>query len=134
MLERYCQIQATFLRTGNRKKVQDLPGKDGAGNVMHSNLLELIIARYANGMLRHTVFEYRSNIISSCIPKMDHHCPWTVNCVSHITYPHFLRFVGYADLAIIYLEYFLYVRAAIVWEDRDMPSVSYVFTSIYFAN
>ena len=67
---------------------------------------------------------HHCKICKRCIPKMDHHCPWTVNCVSHITYPHFLRFVGYADAAILYLEYFLYVRAAVIWDNRDMPSVS----------
>lgn len=72
---------------------------------------------------------HHCKICKRCIPKMDHHCPWTVNCVSHITYPHFLRFVGYSDVALIYLEYFLFIRAAAVWENRHMPSVS-VRTSI----
>jgi palmitoyltransferase len=67
---------------------------------------------------------HHCKICNRCIIKMDHHCPWTVNCVSHITYPHFLRFVGYADVAIIYLEYFLYLRAMVVWENRHIPSVS----------
>ncbi|EON61876.1 hypothetical protein W97_01094 [Coniosporium apollinis CBS 100218] len=53
---------------------------------------------------------------------MDHHCPWTVNCVSHITFPHFIRFLFYAVAAMVYLEYFLYIRAAVLWKDRKMPS------------
>ncbi|QDS67995.1 hypothetical protein FKW77_009306 [Venturia effusa] len=57
-----------------------------------------------------------------CIPKMDHHCPWTANCVSHLTFPHFLRFVGYASVAMAYLEYSLYIRLAIIWENKDMSS------------
>ncbi|KAF2270681.1 zf-DHHC-domain-containing protein [Lojkania enalia] len=57
-----------------------------------------------------------------CIPKMDHHCPWTANCVSHTTFPHFLRFLFYAVTSMIYLEYFLYLRCAIVWRDRNLPS------------
>lgn len=59
-----------------------------------------------------------------CIPRMDHHCPWTANCVSHHTYPHFVRFVFYCVVATGYLEYLLYVRGAVLWTDRDMPSVS----------
>ncbi len=55
---------------------------------------------------------------------MDHHCPWTVNCVSHFTFPHFVRFLWYAVTSMCYLEYFLYVRASVVWENRNMPSVS----------
>ncbi|KAI9755189.1 MAG: hypothetical protein M4579_004386 [Chaenotheca gracillima] len=58
----------------------------------------------------------------TCIPKMDHHCPWTANCVSHTTLPHFMRFVLYAVLAMTQLEYFLCVRAAIIWRDRALPS------------
>lgn len=59
-----------------------------------------------------------------CIPKMDHHCPWTANCVSHFTFPHFIRFLLYAVTSMIYLEHFLYVRGSIVWKNRNIPSVS----------
>ncbi|KAF2456870.1 Palmitoyltransferase [Lineolata rhizophorae] len=57
-----------------------------------------------------------------CILKMDHHCPWTVNCVSHVTFPHFIRFVFFAVAAMAYLEKFLYDRAAVIWENRHLPS------------
>ena len=46
------------------------------------------------------------------------------NCVSHITLPHFIRFLGYAVLSMIYLEYFLYQRCAVIWQKRNLPSVS----------
>jgi palmitoyltransferase len=59
-----------------------------------------------------------------CIPKMDHHCPWTNNCVSHFTFPHFVRFLFYAVASMAYLQYFLYVRIAVIWNNRSMPSVS----------
>lgn len=58
-----------------------------------------------------------------CIPKMDHHCPWTNNCVSHFTSPHFIRFLFYAVASMLYLEYFIYVRGAVIWKKRTMPSV-----------
>ena len=58
-----------------------------------------------------------------CIPKMDHHCPWTINCVSHRTLPHFLRFLFYATASMVYLEYFLFLRVAVVWAGRNLPSV-----------
>ena len=54
---------------------------------------------------------------------MDHHCPWTVNCVSHRTLAHFLRFLVYAVLSMIYLESFLFDRITIVWHKRHSPSV-----------
>ncbi|KAL1993248.1 hypothetical protein VTN49DRAFT_3197 [Thermomyces lanuginosus] len=57
-----------------------------------------------------------------CIPKMDHHCPWTNNCVSHFTFPHFVRFLFYAVVSMIYLESFLWTRAAYLWENRSLPS------------
>jgi palmitoyltransferase len=53
---------------------------------------------------------------------MDHHCPWTSNCVSHFTFPHFIRFLFFAVASMGYLEYFLYLRAAKVWEDRHLPA------------
>lgn len=66
---------------------------------------------------------HRAEIILRCIPKMDHHCPWTANCVSHRTFPHFLRFVVYSVAAMSYLEYFLYIRGAVIWNNRHWPSV-----------
>ncbi len=56
---------------------------------------------------------------------MDHHCPWTINCVSHRTFPHFFRFLFYAVLSTTYLEYLLYIRAALVWNGRNLPSVRF---------
>jgi palmitoyltransferase len=40
-----------------------------------------------------------------------------------------MRFLFYAVASMIYLEYFLYVRAAKVWEDKHMPS--YLGPSVY---
>lgn len=54
---------------------------------------------------------------------MDHHCPWTANCVSQYTFPHFIRFLFYAVVSLIYSEYFLYIRAAALWQSRGLPSV-----------
>jgi len=59
-----------------------------------------------------------------CIPKMDHHCPWTANCVSHSTFPHFMRFLFYAVASMTYLEGLLYDRAAAVWRAKDLRYVS----------
>lgn len=63
---------------------------------------------------------------------MDHHCPWTANCVSHFTFPHFVRFLLYAVAAMSYLEYFLYLRAAVLWNKRNLPSVSWLNGSADF--
>ena len=53
---------------------------------------------------------------------MDHHCPWTANCVSHTTFPHFLRFLMYTSCGLSWLEYLLWIRIAFLWENRDMPA------------
>jgi palmitoyltransferase len=53
---------------------------------------------------------------------MDHHCPWTANCVSHTTFPHFLRFLLYAVLSMTYLFNLLFPRLQHLWAQRNMPS------------
>ncbi|KAL5410350.1 hypothetical protein PMIN04_010660 [Paraphaeosphaeria minitans] len=53
---------------------------------------------------------------------MDHHCPWTANCVSHTTFPHFLRFLFYTSCGLSWLEYLLWIRIAYLWENRNMPA------------
>jgi palmitoyltransferase len=59
---------------------------------------------------------------SRCIPKMDHHCPWTANCVSHTTFPYFIRFIFYAVLSMSILAYHLFRRIVPIWNDRNLPS------------
>lgn len=53
---------------------------------------------------------------------MDHHCPWTTNCVSQTTFPHFIRFIFYAVLSMSILEYHLFTRAMLLWNDRSLPA------------
>jgi palmitoyltransferase len=53
---------------------------------------------------------------------MDHHCPWTNNCVSHTTFPHFLRFLFYTTLGLSLLESFIFTRLSYLWTNMDMPS------------
>ena len=52
---------------------------------------------------------------------MDHHCPWTANCVSHRTFPHFIRVVFYDIVTMIYLTQLLYARVSLVW-GSSLPS------------
>lgn len=53
---------------------------------------------------------------------MDHHCPWTANCVSHTTFPHFLRFLFYATCGLSLLAYFLWIRISDLWANRNLPA------------
>lgn len=65
---------------------------------------------------------------------MDHHCPWTSNCVSHTTFPHFIRYVFYSTIGMAMLEYFLFQRCVPIWHNRNLPSYlgpsAYQFTHL----
>ncbi|OAA62767.1 dhhc zinc finger membrane protein [Niveomyces insectorum RCEF 264] len=57
-----------------------------------------------------------------CIPKMDHHCPWTGNCVSMQTFPHFLRFVVFTNLSLWTLAVLLARRFYSLYDQRHLPA------------
>ncbi|KAF9878641.1 dhhc zinc finger membrane protein [Colletotrichum karsti] len=57
-----------------------------------------------------------------CVVKMDHHCPWTSNCVSMRTFPHFVRFLLYTNLSLWALARLLFLRFADLWANRALPS------------
>jgi hypothetical protein len=118
-----------------RRKILEIPitstlGSAGVENAKLSSLQEPTIAKHAAGRLWLTGMHDQLLMSQSCIPKMDHHCPWTSNCVSHFTFPHFVRLLFYAVAAMTYLEYFLFTRGAVLWNKRNQPSVSN-FTQFY---
>jgi palmitoyltransferase len=53
---------------------------------------------------------------------MDHHCPWTANCVSHTTFPHFLRFLIFTTTGLSFLQSLLFTRLYHLWTARDLPA------------
>lgn len=53
---------------------------------------------------------------------MDHHCPWTANCVSMQTFPHFLRFVVYTNLSLWALAALLSRRCYAIYDQRHLPA------------
>jgi palmitoyltransferase len=53
---------------------------------------------------------------------MDHHCPWTANCVSHTTFPHFLRFLVSTTIGLSFLQSLLFTRLYHLWNQRDLPA------------
>lgn len=133
--EHALQLLAACRRAGlspmrpTRRKTEEMLmastlGGGGAGNAKHLSLQEPTIAKPAAGRSCITSITDRALMSQSCIPKMDHHCPWTSNCVSHFTFPHFIRFIFYAVAAMTYLEYFLFIRCAVLWNKRDQTSVS----------
>ncbi|CAZ83409.1 unnamed protein product [Tuber melanosporum] len=57
-----------------------------------------------------------------CVVRMDHHCPWTNNCVGWRNFPHFLKFLGYSAFTCCWLFCLLVERGWEVWVRRDLPS------------
>jgi palmitoyltransferase len=77
---------------------------------------------YSSSFIRHSQSRHVCTYSARCIPKMDHHCPWTSNCVSHTTFPHFIRFLFYAVSSMIYLFKLLWPRIALIWSNRNLPA------------
>ena len=76
---------------------------------------------------------HHCKICAKCVPKMDHHCPWTSSCVSHRTFPHFFRFLVYSLASACYLAHLLYIRGAVLWESRNLPSVRYNTSCVLYS-
>ncbi|XP_033840467.1 palmitoyltransferase ZDHHC16B [Periophthalmus magnuspinnatus] len=45
---------------------------------------------------------HHCSICSTCILKMDHHCPWLNNCVGHFNHRYFFSFCLYMTLGCVY--------------------------------
>ncbi len=44
---------------------------------------------------------HHCNVCQKCVRRMDHHCPWIGNCVGEDNLKNFLRFTGYATVALL---------------------------------
>lgn len=59
---------------------------------------------------------------NQCVLLMDHHCPWTLNCVGHGNLPHFLRFLGWVVFTTGYTGVQLTLRTIQFYQDRNLPA------------
>ncbi|KAF3891416.1 Palmitoyltransferase PFA4 [Trichophyton interdigitale] len=122
-----CYARACLTDPGRIPKDWNPPAAPGGLLEKHSNVEEGGDPSYRQRWCRRCEAykpprSHHCKTCQRCIPKMDHHCPWTYNCVSHFTFPHFIRFLFYAVISMMYLERFLYIRIAVIWNNRNLPS------------
>lgn len=99
---------------------------DGAGNATPPSLPEPTTVKSARGLSDAFIsssWSVSDTSVHRCVMKMDHHCPWTGNCVGYRTLPHFIRFLFYSVIAMLYLGYFLVLRLLALWEQRQLSIV-----------
>ncbi|KAG7928545.1 hypothetical protein KL925_001845 [Ogataea polymorpha] len=53
---------------------------------------------------------------------MDHHCPWTMNCIGHENMPHFMRFLTWVLVAVSYTFSFLVRKLSSYYRNRNLPA------------
>lgn len=65
---------------------------------------------------------HHCKVCNVCVLQMDHHCPWTMNCVGHDNLPHFLRFLIWVELTSFFCQYYLSIKLMEYWQNRDLPA------------
>lgn len=66
----------------------------------------------------------------TCVLKMDHHCPWTYNCVGYNNMSHFVRFLIWVDVTAGYGFYRLVLRCIVLYRSRGLPAYLIPFPEI----
>lgn len=72
----------------------------------------------------------------TCVLRMDHHCPWTNNCIGYFNLPHFMRFLVWVLTSITYGLIYFFSKLKRVFEMRNLPSylLPTLDLSIYIVN
>src|SRR5208282_2408136 len=66
---------------------------------------------------------HHCSICGRCVLKMDHHCPWTLNCIGAHNHAHFLRFLFYTVLADFTVLMFLCQRIYSIYLIAHLSSI-----------
>src|SRR5271154_560188 len=101
-----------------RKHRQERRGFDGAKSAKFSNRTS---PRRMEVDIRPRT--HHCSICGRCVLKMDHHCPWTLNCIGAHNHAHFLRFLFYTILADFTVVSFLARRIYSVYRISHLSSI-----------
>ncbi|KAH3903310.1 palmitoyltransferase PFA4 SCDLUD_000935 [Saccharomycodes ludwigii] len=67
-----------------------------------------------------------------CVLVMDHHCPWTMNCIGYNNFPHFMRFLFWVVISIGYLLTLMVKRSIYLWNIRHLPGYFIKKSELWF--
>ena len=62
---------------------------------------------------------HHCRVCEQCVPMMDHHCPFTRNCVSRHNYAHFFLFLLYCSAGLVYAACMTYRDFDTCWMHDD---------------
>lgn len=57
-----------------------------------------------------------------CVLRMDHHCPWTNNCIGYFNLPHFMRFLFWVIIDVSIGLYLTIKQLIKLYKMRHLPS------------
>lgn len=71
-----------------------------------------------------------------CVLRMDHHCPWTNNCIGYYNLPHFMRFLFWILASIMFGCCYFSAKLYSIYKMRNLPSylISSTALSVYIVN
>lgn len=68
----------------------------------------------------------------TCVLKMDHHCPWTMNCVGYENFPHFLRFLLSVEITTAFVGYHFSFKYLHLYKNMNLPAYLFDTTQLAF--
>ena len=100
----------------HQQEKQDFDGASSAKSSSRTNSLQEVL-------LNCRPRTHHCSICERCVLKMDHHCPWTLNCIGAHNHAHFLRFLFYTVLADFTVLIFLCRRIYSIYLIAHLSSI-----------